>query len=156
MARPGTILEASRSAHIAATVVFLIIFAIAGCNRAQHREHELVFRDWYVATPMSNGTMTVAYGSIENVGAGERHLLGVSLSCAESAELHETLTSAGQVSMRALPSVIIPPSGEVRFAPGGKHLMVFGFKNTKDCQVKFTFGADESAFALPVKPREAK
>jgi copper(I)-binding protein len=156
MARPGTISETSRGALIAAKTAILIVVALAGCNHPQHREHGLAFRDWYVATPMANGTMTVAYGSIENLGANERHLLAVSLSCAESAELHETLTSAGHVSMRALPSVIIPPAGEIRFAPGGKHLMVFGFKNTKDCQVKFTFGADESSFVMPVKPREAK
>ena len=156
MTRPDAVSHKSRQTLFAAFAILLIALLFLACNRPQHRADDLVFRDWYVATPMGNGTMTVAYGSIENVGGGERHLVAVSLSCADSAALHETVTAGGRVSMHALPSVIIQPAGEARFAPGGKHLMVFGLKKSEECRAKFTFGAEEAVFAIPVRPRDLK
>lgn len=115
-----------------------------------------MFRDWYIATPMGNGTMSVAYGAIENTGPAERHLVAVSLSCADSVEMHETSTAAGRVSMRALPSVVIGANEKVRFAPAGRHLMVFGLRQNEDCKIQFTLGADTPTFAIPIRARELK
>lgn len=98
--------------------------------------------------------MSVAYGTIDNDQPTERHLVAVSFSCANSAELHETLTAEGRVSMHRLASVVIPALGSIEFAPGHKHIMVFGLKTDAECRVKFVFGADEAIFTLPIKTRE--
>lgn len=137
-------------------LVLVSLGILPGCNKPQHAEAGLSFRDWYIATPMGNGTMSVAYGAIENTGPSERHLVAVSLSCADSVEMHETSTAAGRVSMRALPSVVIGAHARVRFAPAGKHLMVFGLRQNEDCKIQFTFGADTPTFAIPIHARELK
>ena len=134
----------------------LAVLVFWGCQKPQHNEADLTFRDWYIATPMGRGTMAVAYGAIQNTVAAERHLVAVSLSCADSVEMHETATAAGRVSMRALPSVVLGPQAETRFSPGGKHLMVFGLRQNEDCKIQFTFGGDTPTFAIPIRARELK
>ncbi len=103
---------------------------------------------------MGKSTMSVAYGTIRNDQSVERHLVSVAFSCADSAELHETMAAAGRVSMQRLDAVIVPAFGSVSFEPGHKHVMVFGLKTGADCRAKFTFGADEAAFVVPIKARE--
>lgn len=41
-------------------------------------------------------------------------------------EMHETVSRDGIMSMKAVDSVDIPAKGKVAFAPGGKHLMLWG------------------------------
>ncbi len=141
---------------IISMLTLLVAALVSDCQKPQHSEADLAFRDWYIATPMGRGTMSVAYGSIQNTAAAERHLVAVSLSCADSVELHETTTAAGRASMRPLPSVVLGPHAETRFSPGGKHLMVFGLRQNEDCKIQFTFGADTPTFAIPIRARELK
>lgn len=142
--------------RVVTALLFVFLGFLPACNKPQHAEAGLAFRDWYIATPMGNGTMSVAYGVIENQNAAERHLVAVSLSCADSVEMHETTAAAGRVSMRALPSVVIGANEKVRFAPAGKHLMVFGLRQNEDCKIQFTLGAETPTFAIPIRARELK
>lgn len=41
-------------------------------------------------------------------------------------EMHESVTKEGKVTMQPISAVPIPAKSEVAFAPGGKHLMLFG------------------------------
>jgi copper(I)-binding protein len=59
-----------------------------------------------------------------SVGAGRGALTGVSSPQAGRIEMHETMTGAGMTSMHALDRVA-PKEGQIRFEPGGKHLMIF-------------------------------
>ena len=55
-------------------------------------------------------------------------LIGVSSPDAESASLHESMEMNGMSSMAPLTQVAAPAGGKVAFAPGGKHVMLFGLK----------------------------
>lgn len=57
-------------------------------------------------------------------------LRGVLTDYALKVEMHESMTKDGMTTMERIESVDIPAKGEVAFAPGGKHLMLWGVNDT--------------------------
>ena len=53
-------------------------------------------------------------------------LRGVMTDRALRIEMHESLESGGMMTMKPVDSVAIPAKTDVTFAPGGKHIMLFG------------------------------
>ena len=53
-------------------------------------------------------------------------LRGVLTDYALKVEMHESMSAGGMMKMAPLSSVDIPAKQTVRFAPGGKHLMLWG------------------------------
>jgi periplasmic copper chaperone A len=46
-------------------------------------------------------------------------------------ELHESMKTAGMTGMRPIAAADLPASETIAFAPGGKHLMIFGLDRLK-------------------------
>jgi copper(I)-binding protein len=61
-------------------------------------------------------------------GHEARILTGASSVDVERIEMHENMQSGGMASMSPIDRLTVPADGEVVFAPGGKHLMLFGIK----------------------------
>lgn len=55
---------------------------------------------------------------------------GVLTDYALKVEMHESIDKDGMMTMARIDSVDIPAKGEVAFAPGGKHLMLWGVNDT--------------------------
>ena len=55
---------------------------------------------------------------------------GVLTDYALKVEMHESVDKDGMMTMERIDSVDIPAKGEVAFAPGGKHLMLWGVNDT--------------------------
>ncbi len=129
---------------------------LAACNRVQHREYGLIFTDWYVVKPVVDNGMTTAYGKIANPTAEASTLTAVALDCAEKVELHETVESAGRVSMIGLSSVALPSGFTVAFEPGKKHLMISAFKrpDSGKCRATFMVAGRSASFEIPVRERK--
>ena len=89
---------------------------------ALHIEHP-----WSRAMPPVAPT-AAAYFVVHNQGSAADRLLGVSTPLAAKAELHEHLHADGLMKMQQVQSVAIPAGGEVRFAPMGYHVMLFGLQ----------------------------
>jgi copper(I)-binding protein len=70
--------------------------------------------------------MTAGYLTISNPTDKDIELVEVRSEDFESIELHVTVTEEGVAKMRREDSVIVPAGGRVEFAPGGRHLMLFG------------------------------
>ncbi len=128
----------------------------AACSRQKHIENGLEFRDWILVKPRIAGSGTVAYGSIRNTSASARLLKDVELACAESAELHETLTDGGRARMAPLGAPTIAAGETLVFEPGHKHIMVMRSKPDigEKCDAVFTFDTATARFAMPVRERE--
>ena len=79
-------------------------------------------------SPPSPGAMPTAAGylTLQNHGVDTDTLLSVSAEMARSVTLHATLMDEGIMRMREQAVVEIPPKGEVRFEPGGLHIMFMG------------------------------
>jgi copper(I)-binding protein len=59
-------------------------------------------------------------------GPEDVSLRGVTTEAALRVELHESLMQNGMMTMKPIESVTVPAKTQVKFAPGGKHLMLFG------------------------------
>lgn len=136
--------------------VTCVALAAIGCNRQKHSENGLEFRDWIIVKPVVAGAGTVAYGSIRNTSATPRTLQKVELACAESAELHETLTTGDRARMTPLGTPVIAAGETLVFEPGHKHIMVMRSKPDmgEKCDAVFTFDTTAARFAIPVRDRE--
>lgn len=71
----------------------------------------------------------VAYVHIVNTGGAADRLLGLSTPVAAKAELHETKTSNGMMTMRPVGPLPVAPAESIEFMPGGLHIMLVGLKH---------------------------
>ena len=58
-------------------------------------------------------------------GPSDETLISVATDTAVRAQMHQSTTTGGMASMTPLTSVPIPAGTVIRFAPGGRHVMLF-------------------------------
>lgn len=105
----------------AAALVLAAATTLAGCAP----EKQLYVGDAWVRLAAVAGRPAAAYFTIHG-GPTDATLVGVRTDVAVRTELHESMASAGGgMTMDAIRQVAIPALGQVRFAPGGKHAMLF-------------------------------
>jgi len=63
-----------------------------------------------------------------NAGDEEVTLLTVDSDAYNKIEVHEMVAVDGLMEMREVEDLSIPANGQIRFEPGGKHLMLMGPK----------------------------
>lgn len=113
--------------------------ALAGCNKSGESMTEpspgamntdakagLSVSDGRLVLPAVKGNPGAAYFVLRNGADKPATLTAVSVEGAQRAEMHETRGG----TMAPLPSVKLKPGQSVEFAPGGKHVMVFGLPET--------------------------
>ena len=94
---------------------------LGGCQAQQ----TATVKDAWVRLPAVAGRPGAAYFTIAGGTTGTT-LLAVKTPGAVRAELHESMAGHGGVmTMTPVRDVAVPPGGEVRFAPGGKHVMLY-------------------------------
>jgi copper(I)-binding protein len=71
-------------------------------------------------------------------GDAATQLRGVMTDYALKVEMHESMDHGGMMMMQKLDSVDIPAKTKVAFAPGGKHLMIWGVNDTAISRGKMT------------------
>jgi hypothetical protein len=76
--------------------------------------------------PAVAGATGVGYMTLVNHGRGAVALEGAESPIARKAEIHRSSMEGGVMRMAPTPSVMIPPGGTVKFAPGGYHMMFLG------------------------------
>lgn len=80
----------------------------------------------WIRLPALAGQPGAAYFTLHG-GREAETLVSVSSRAADRAEIHEsTKDASGVVKMAPLASVDLPVGTKVTFAPGGKHVMLFG------------------------------
>ncbi|HET9294623.1 MAG TPA: copper chaperone PCu(A)C [Gemmatimonadales bacterium] len=97
----------------------------AGCGAAPGavRAGAVEIRDAYVFETVL-GDVASAYMSIRNTGIESDRLSGAGAAGAGLVMIHQQVEAGGQMVMRHLEAVEIPPGAAVVFAPGGLHLML--------------------------------
>ncbi|WP_449278677.1 copper chaperone PCu(A)C [Leucobacter sp. GX24907] len=80
------------------------------------------FRDGWVS---ARDEMSGVFGELVNHGSEDLELIGAESPAAGMVELHETVTSGAEPTMRALESPLEVPAGETLvLEPGGTHIML--------------------------------
>lgn len=92
---------------------------LAACAPAE----SLVIRDAEFHPPLGSSGIGAGYFTIRSVKTDR--IVAVTSPEAASIEIHASVTTNGQASMKRLEAVELPAGETVRFEPGGMHLMVF-------------------------------
>jgi copper(I)-binding protein len=104
------------------TLLLVSALVLYGCSRDESAalgvSHVRVF------APLPGRAATVAYLDIENFSERPITLSSITSPTFARAELHETTIVDGVASMRPLTSVVIEPRSQMKFAPGGMHIML--------------------------------
>ena len=97
------------------------VLLIAGCGNGDVR-----IDPGYIRLPAVAGQPAAGYFTIHG-GDHDATLISVSSERAVRAEMHQSMSGAGNMSsMRPLQSVAVPAHQDVKFEPGGRHVMIYG------------------------------
>lgn len=103
----------------------LAVLASAGCSKPKPL---YVDAAWVRLNAVAKGP-AAAYFDVHG-GPTPATLISVSTDTAVGAQMHASATSGGMATMTPLTSVDIPARTLVRFAPGGRHVMLFNVNPT--------------------------
>lgn len=119
---------ASPHGPVVAGVLVVLLASCDGGQAPQSSESSLVFDNAWVRPPVAGRTVTAAYFDVTNRGETPLDIIGFASDYPGlRVEIHESTEDGGMMRMRRLARVTIPAKATVSFAPGGKHLMLFGF-----------------------------
>lgn len=130
-------------------ISLIALCGLAACSEVQP---PLVATDIRVPAPVPGSSMGVAYLTLEN-GRDEPFIITrVESPELEAVAMHETLLVDGVSRMRKVSELHIPANGEVRFEPGGKHLML-RYSSTAPERITLRFHAgDELLLSVEAIP----
>jgi periplasmic copper chaperone A len=106
-------------------VVLALASLLSGCAAPGSRGVE-VREAW--ARPAAQGGNGAVYFTIENQSSEADELIGVASDIAQAMEIHESKMNGDVMEMRQLESVPLGPGAEVKFEPGGLHVMLIGLR----------------------------
>lgn len=131
-------------------VAGLLAFLLVSCESGEPgQESPIAFENAWIRAPVAGRSVTAAYCDITNRGEVAVVITGFASDDPEvRVEMHETTEEDGMMRMQPLAHVTIPAKATVSFAPGGKHLMLFGFDGSA-AQAKLIATLD-SGETLPV------
>ena len=105
--------------------IFLILILFFSCSNPASNDIE-ISNAWIREVP-AESEVTALYFDIENQGDSEDFIVSVEAPFSEKAEIHSTVVDQnGNAKMVKLEEVKIDKGENVRFAPGGNHVMLFG------------------------------
>ncbi|WP_157098647.1 copper chaperone PCu(A)C [Novosphingobium rosa] len=135
------------------TLPLLALASLAACHKGEEVPSSAAASESAVATPSAAasaaenaapsgrlvlpvipGHPAAAYFNWRNTGPAPVTITGIVLPSAKTAEMHETKGTA----MAPLPRLKLDPGDSADFAPGGRHVMVFGLR--KSVKVGDTLG----------------
>lgn len=151
-------------------ILILAVLALAACQ--QHKASEapkseaapgeaagpdakpgITASEGVLRLPAVKGNPGAAYFSVRNGGPAAATLAAVLVDGAGKTEMHESMGG----SMSALKDVPLAPGETVKFAPGGKHVMLFDLDpklaagGTTEMTLVFT-GGDKASIPLAIEP----
>ena len=100
---------------------------LGACQSERQPAPLAVDEAWVRLAPVA-GQPAAAYFTIRG-GGRESRLVSVTSPEAQRVELHESRMEGGMSRMRPLAEVPVPAGGELAFAPGGRHAMLFGLSS---------------------------
>ena len=101
--------------------------SLTGCKDNPARPAVLQVVDGTIRPGATPDSPAAGYFTVEG-GPAPVALVAVTADLAQRVEMHESRKDAatGMVTMAPLVRADIPAKGEVKFAPGGKHVMIWG------------------------------
>lgn len=114
-------------------VTILLAVLVAACGQPA----PLFIDDAYVRLPAVAGRPGVAYFTVHG-GKDAATLVSVTSPLVIKTELHESMSQGGMASMAPVKDVPVPAKATIKFAPGGKHVMLFDINRSVQAGGKAT------------------
>jgi len=113
-----------------AIAIAVTLVTLSGPTRAQQAPGATIAVEspWARATPPAAPTGAI-YFTLHNAGHGDDRLIAASTPAAKKAELHTHLMEGDIMRMREVTAVPVPAGKDVRFVPGGYHVMLMGLNH---------------------------
>ena len=155
-----------KSAFFAGAALALATFGLAACGGEEAAENDasdtsaegISITDARLILPAVAGNPGAVYFTIKNDGERDRFIRAASVDGAQSAVLHQMGTWNNQPSMDEVFQVPVKAGQELKFEPGGLHVMANGLPETLapggTAQVTVTFVGGKTA-AFPAEVRAA-
>lgn len=102
----------------------LALFSLASLAACGDPAPTYVDQAWIRVSPNADNP-SAGYFTVHG-GEAPVTLRGVLTDRAQRVEMHESVEQGGMMTMRPVESVDVPAKGTVVFAPGGKHIMLWG------------------------------
>jgi len=103
-----------------------------------------IMNSW-VREAHANARVNAGYMTLVNVSSEDVRLLKVESDAFDSVEVHEMTMVDGMMEMNELKELVIPAKGQIKFEPGGKHLMLMGprehFSSGQKVDMTLTFNS---------------
>ena len=117
-------MNALRAPGLAMLLVALLAGA-AGCAPAEEAPAALTLSEGWIRLPPPGQNRSAAYLTL--TATAPVTLVAAESPLAERVEFHTMVQDGDLMRMRKLPTVSLAPGETRRFAPGGDHLMLFGW-----------------------------
>jgi copper(I)-binding protein len=104
----------------AVSLAFALLF---GASTA-HADGQLGVFDAWIRQAPPGATMMAGYATLRNTGDAPVTVLTAQSNSFRMTSVHETIVANDVAKMREVHRLVIPAGGEVRMAPGGRHLML--------------------------------
>ncbi len=98
--------------------------SLTGCHENLVEGAVLHVASGYIELGATPDRPSAGYFTVEG-GEQPVDLVAVTADLAQRVEMHESVKENGMMMMKPLRSVPVPAKGEMDFAPGGKHLMIW-------------------------------
>lgn len=134
-------------------------FSLTGCHENLVEGAVLHVASGYIELSATPDRPSAGYFTVEG-GEQPVDLVAVTADLAQRVEMHESVKENGMIMMKPLRSVPVPAKGEMDFAPGGKHLMIWNINpaavEAGRLPMVFVFtNQDRILFDLKIKKPEA-
>lgn len=104
-----------------------VLFALLGCGCVTPALAGVEATDGWSRETVPGTSVGVGYLTLKNTGTSQAELMKITTPVAVSVELHQSSIDAqGVAHMWPVAQLELKPGEVVRFAPGGKHLMLVG------------------------------
>lgn len=117
-----------RAAILASTLAALAIGATLNARAHDYTAGTVVIGHPWARATVGTSRPGGAYLTLANKGAVPDRLTAAESPVAGRVELHRSFREGGMMRMARVEAVDIPAGGEVRFAPGGLHIMLMDLK----------------------------
>lgn len=102
------------------SLLVVVLGLLAGCGSP-----ELSIDDAWVRLAAVPDRPAAAYFTVHG-GPADATIVAVTSDVSLRSEMHETMRRGAAMTMTPLERVRVPAGGEVRFEPGGRHVMLYG------------------------------
>ena len=101
-----------------------MVFALLGSAGTAQAAGKLGVTDAWIREAPPGASMLAGYATLKNTGDAPVTVLTAQSDAFRMTSLHETIVANDVAKMREVHRLVVPPGGEVRMEPGGRHLML--------------------------------